>query len=83
MAMHTNSRHLAGALPGRELTGGPRRPTRFERRENVRSAQISGSHMPLDTDIHWRLGNPLNIIPGLLLLVLAYGLIGTLVTLLV
>lgn len=82
MAMNT---HTQGLLTSRlhERTGGPRRPTRFEQRENVRSAQILGSHMPIDADTHWRLRNPLNLIPVALLVLLAYGLIGTLVTLLV
>jgi hypothetical protein len=83
MALNTTSRRLLTPQLLHEQTGDPRRPTRFERRENVRSARIVGSHMPIDTGIHWQLRNPLNLLPAVLLLLLAYALIGTLVSLLV
>ena len=34
-----------------------------------------GSHMPLDTGIHWEWRNPLNILPALILLMLAIALV--------
>lgn len=52
-----------------------RRPTaRFERNEhNISNSR--GSHMPLDTDIHWEWSNPLNILPALVLLVVVVAVV--------
>ena len=38
-----------------------------------------GSHMPLDTQMHWDWRNPLNIIPAFMLLLLVLTIIGLLV----
>jgi hypothetical protein len=38
------------------------------------------SHMPLDTEIHWDWRNPLNIIPAIILLVMAIDLLSLLVS---
>jgi hypothetical protein len=68
----------------RVLYGGPggRRPrtTRFERSEHpaLGGRGGHGSHMPLDTEIHWELRNPLNIIPAALILVLLLAIAGML-----
>jgi len=35
-----------------------------------------GSHMALDTDIHWEWRNPLNILPALILVLLVVALVG-------
>jgi hypothetical protein len=50
------------------------RPSFFTELFNV-DAGI-GSHMPLDTDSHWRWNDPVNLFPGLvLLLILLVGII--------
>ena len=41
---------------------------------------LFGSHMPLDTAIHWDWRNPLNIIPALLLLSAVITLVALLVS---
>jgi hypothetical protein len=45
-----------------------------------RNATSRGSHMPLDTDMHWDWRNPLNIIPALILLNMIVALIALLVS---
>ena len=35
-----------------------------------------GSHMPLDTNIHWDWANPLNILPALVLVVTLIAVLG-------
>jgi hypothetical protein len=35
-----------------------------------------GSHMPLDTGMHWDWANPLNILPALVLLVIVIDVLG-------
>ena len=51
-------------------TGGSRRFSRpanaYERNERS-SNERSGSHMPLDTGIHWEWSNPLNLLPAIIL----------------
>jgi hypothetical protein len=37
-----------------------------------------GSHMPLDTQLHWDWRNPLNIIPAFMLLLLVLTIVGLL-----
>ncbi|MBC8163880.1 MAG: hypothetical protein H7Z42_21945 [Roseiflexaceae bacterium] len=72
------------AISARARTGGPRRPSKlqFERAENNRAMVVAGTHMPLDTDIHWNWRNPLIILPMALLALLLYAIIGTVVSLL-
>jgi hypothetical protein len=41
---------------------------------------LFGSHMPLDTAIHWDWRNPLNIIPALVLLISGITLVALLVS---
>lgn len=63
-------------LDVRERTGGPREP-RGSRKHQQRSTDFynrfasnsaSGSHMPLDLDLHWDWANPLNVIPAFVIL---------------
>ncbi|MBK9945318.1 MAG: hypothetical protein U0Z44_10825 [Kouleothrix sp.] len=74
----------ANTTKPRARTGGPRRPQPEQPRATHDwverySAIASGSHMPLDTDIHWNWYNPLNIIPAFILLLFALTIIGLLV----
>jgi hypothetical protein len=59
--------------------GGPRRPqlptTSYERSERYGPTDYHGSHMPLDTGVHWEWRNPLNILPGLILLLMVLALL--------
>lgn len=67
----------------RARRGGPRRPqlptTNYERGERYGPAINHGSHMPLDTGVHWEWRNPLNILPALMLLFVALALIALVV----
>lgn len=60
--------------------GGPRRRRPIARPkdwyERFSSVDTLGSHMPLDTDIHWDWRNPLNIIPAFMLLVIVIAVVG-------
>ena len=58
--------------------GGSRRgptTTTYEREEYYGTTDHNGSHMPLDTTAHWDWYNPLNILPGLILLMLVVALV--------
>ncbi|HEY3232742.1 MAG TPA: hypothetical protein VGJ87_26160 [Roseiflexaceae bacterium] len=60
--------------------GGPRRrrtaTTRYERNEYYgTTVDYLGSHMPIDTGIHWEWRNPLNVLPALILFMLAVALV--------
>jgi len=68
----------------RERTGGPRNPPPREPRRGSRSidaatanglAITAGSHMPLDTVLHWNWRNPLNLLPLLIVLALLLALV--------
>jgi hypothetical protein len=52
-------------------------PTRYERTIHSKAGDLHGSHMPLDTDIHWNWRNPLNIILVLMVVLLMIAVIGT------
>lgn len=87
----TYTAEAARPLERRARTGGPRGPRRhrdepgnrpettpndwFQRLNNT----SHGSHMPLDTGLHWELRNPLNIIPAFVLLMFLIGIVGLLV----
>ena len=75
---YTNNKATAIAL--RTRWGGPRRrrPTmlRDERYERHLIDTPYGSHMPLDTSVHWDWRNPLNILPALVLFVVLLALVG-------
>ena len=63
-------------------TGGPRgeQPEAAnEIVEYIMSTTPFGSHMPLDTQMHWDWRNPLNIIPAFMLLLFLLTVIGLLV----
>ena len=59
--------------------GGPRRrrtaTTRYERNEYYGTIYYLGSHMPIDTSIHWEWRNPLNVLPALILFMLVVALV--------
>ena len=59
--------------------GGPRRrrtaTTRYERNEYYGTIYYLGSHMPIDTSIHWEWRNPLNVLLALILFMLAVALL--------
>jgi|KBSMisStaDraftv2_1062788.scaffolds.fasta_scaffold3652013_1 hypothetical protein len=74
----------------RERTGKPRsrpggpRPSRSaaareEWFERFTAGPGRGSHMPLDTAMHWEWRNPLNIIPAVILLLIVLALIAAIV----
>jgi hypothetical protein len=78
---HTHTDTLTGnrAATPRARTGGPRRhlraTTAHERNERF-SNDRRGSHMPIDTGIHWEWRNPLNILPALVLFVMVIAVLG-------
>jgi hypothetical protein len=67
----------------RKRTGGSRgrgpelRGDRFY--DRFAFSATAGSHMPLDTEIHWRWDNPLNLIPVSMLLLLLISIVEMLV----
>jgi hypothetical protein len=66
----------------RERTGGPhgdQPETSNQLVEYFTSSTPFGSHMPLDTRIHWDWRNPLNIIPAFMVLLFVLTVIGLLV----
>jgi hypothetical protein len=66
----------------RERTGGPRGDqsgTPSELLEYFTTSKPFGSHMPLDTVLHWDWRNPLNIIPGFILLLFVLTVIGLII----
>jgi hypothetical protein len=75
--LYTDNKATAIAL--RTHWGGPRRQratmTRHEQYEPYLIDIPYGSHMPLDTSVHWDWRNPLNILPALLLLVVLLALV--------
>jgi hypothetical protein len=77
-----NSTHESAAHPRMRL-GGPRLPHAAAAREKLiqhfTTGAIPGSHMPLDTDVHWDWRNPLNAIPAMVLLVIVIALVAALV----
>ncbi len=68
-------------LSVREHTGGPRGEQPKVSNELVgyfTSNTPFGSHMPLDTRMHWNWRNPLNVIPAFMILLFVVTLIGLL-----
>jgi hypothetical protein len=47
--------------------------------ERFTTGAIFGSHMPLDTDLHWDWRNPLNVIPVMILLLIVIALVAAIV----
>lgn len=74
MAMFSAARSVAGHHRPESYarSGGPRRSrptvTTYEQQNHYGPLTSSGSHMPLDTNIHWEWRNPLNLIPAVLLM---------------
>ena len=58
------------------LTGGPRYDVLPGNTYERFSSERRGSHMPIDTNVHWDWRNPLNILPAIILVILAIGMIG-------
>jgi hypothetical protein len=76
---HTYTDTHTDNLPATSRTraGAPRRhflPSAYERSQHSTSDR-RGSHMPIDTDIHWEWRNPLNILPALILAVIVIDVI--------
>ena len=77
---HTYTDTRTDNLPtaARTRTGAPRgsfQPTNaYERNERLSNNRL-GSHMPIDTSIHWEWRNPLNILPALILVFLVIAVI--------
>ena len=67
----------------RSRLGGPRNPRPAAAREDwferFTPSVTFGSHMPLDTDMHWDWRNPLNLIPALILLLIVIALVAAIV----
>jgi hypothetical protein len=51
-------------------------PPRYESQSHFKAGELRGSHMPIDTDIHWTWRNPLNSIPALIVLLLLIAVMG-------
>ncbi len=69
-------------LTPRERTGGPRGDlpeASNELMEYFMSNTVFGSHMPLDTQMHWDWRNPLNIIPAFMIVLFVLTVIGLLI----
>jgi hypothetical protein len=71
-------------LDVRERTGGPRRPRHSaapsrDFYERFASNTPTGSHMPLDTEMHWEWSNPLNILPAFVALLFLITLVALIV----
>ncbi|GAB4193099.1 MAG: hypothetical protein OHK0022_07670 [Roseiflexaceae bacterium] len=80
MALPTHiTRTDAATMPDelRERSGRPRRnPAVPIPQQPVSSvSERSGSHMPLDTGIHWTWRNPLNVLPAGIIVLLLLALI--------
>lgn len=79
----TYTDNKATAIELRTRWGGPRRQrptmTRYEQYQRHLIDTPYGSHMPLDTTIHWNWRNPLNIFPALVLFVALLALVGLVV----
>jgi hypothetical protein len=58
------------------LTGGSRHRTQLTNIYERFSGERRGSHMPIDTNIHWDWRNPLNILPAIILVFLVIAVIG-------
>ncbi len=67
---HTSTRRRRGLHANQELNSQQpgQRSSFFAELFNTTSSV--GSHMPLDTESHWRWNDPVNLLPGLVLLLL-------------
>ena len=81
---YADSRELDITRDLRERTGGPLGPRktgtkRADFYERFAANSASGSHMPLDIEMHWDWRNPLNIIPAFVLLVVIITVVALIV----
>ena len=80
---HTKSSPAKLQLGPRDRTGGPRgggQPeVSKEWSERFATNMPFGSHMPLDTTMHWNWRNPLNIIPALMIVLFVITVVGLVV----
>jgi hypothetical protein len=74
---HTYADTPTDNLPAtaRARTGGPSRRFRPANLFERSGSDSRGSHMPIDTAIHWEWRNPLNILPAIILVVLVIDVI--------
>lgn len=79
-AKHTSRNTLSSTY---ERTGGPRGSGSMERPDELvdylTTGTPFGSHMPLDTQMHWNWSNPLNIIPAFIALLFVLMVIGLII----
>jgi hypothetical protein len=73
---YTDTRTTNQPATSHALTGAPRRRAQPANAYERFSTERRGSHMPIDTSIHWDWRNPLNILPALILVVLMIAVIG-------
>lgn len=73
-----SSANRADALRSRFGGSRGRGPSRYESLPLFGTAESRGSHMPIDTQIHWELRNPLNFIPAIVLVVTLIGVVAAL-----
>jgi hypothetical protein len=62
---------------GGSFSSGSNRSARYDIRLDTTR---QGSHMPIDTDIHWTWRNPLNILPAFVVICLVIAVVGTIVS---
>lgn len=82
MQTYTNESTASSLIAARERTGGShgnRPETTSDRIEYFMASTPFGSHMPLDTQMHWNWSNPLNVIPAFMLLLFLLTAIGLIV----
>ena len=73
---YTDTRTNSQPATAYTLAGGPRHQPQLADTYERFSGERRGSHMPIDTSIHWEWRNPLNIVPALVLLIVLIGVIG-------
>jgi hypothetical protein len=73
---YTDTRTNNQPATSQALTGGSRPHARPANVYELFSSERRGSHMPIDTGIHWEWSNPLNILPALILVLLLAAVIG-------
>jgi hypothetical protein len=56
-------------------TGGPRHYFQAAPANERFGHDVPGSHMPIDTSIHWEWRNPINILPAIILVFLAIAVL--------
>lgn len=79
---YTDNLETGTLIGSRERTGGSRGTdtTSYEKRGFFRKDDSVGSHMPLDTDIHWNWRNPLNVLPAIVLFTIVLALVAAMLS---